>query len=72
MHPRVQKLQERFGQDWEIYLILTADNPMATYVELDTVCNVEDLHNMLEILEVKQEFDELARIKAEQERAAQK
>jgi len=45
---------------------------MATYVELDTVCNVEDLHNMLEILEVKQEFDELARIKAEQERAAQK
>jgi hypothetical protein len=72
VHPRVQKLQERFGQDWEIYLILTADNPMATYVELDTVCNVEDLHNMLEILEVKQEFDELARIKAEQERAAQK
>ena len=45
---------------------------MATYVELDTVCNVEDLHNMLEILEVKQEFDELARIKAEQERAARK
>jgi hypothetical protein len=72
VHPRVQKLQERFGQDWEIYLILTAENPMATYVELDTVCNVEDLHNMLEILEVKQEFDELARIKAEQERAAQK
>lgn len=69
MHPRVSKLQERFGQDWEIYLVLTADNPMATYVELDTVCNVEDLHNMLEILEVKQEFDELARIKAEQDRA---
>lgn len=45
---------------------------MATYVDLDTVCNVEDLHNMLEILEVKMEFDELARIRAEQERAAQK
>lgn len=45
---------------------------MATYVELDTICNVEDLHNMLEILEVKMEFDELARIKAEQDRAAQK
>lgn len=44
---------------------------MATYVELDTVCNVQDLHNMLEILEVKYEFDDVARIKAEQERAAQ-
>lgn len=68
----MKKLQERFGQDWEIYLVLTAESPMATYVELDTVCNVEDLHNMLEILEVKMEFDELARIKAEQDRAAQK
>lgn len=45
---------------------------MATYVELDTVCNVEDLHNMLEILEVKMEFDEVARIKAEQAQAAQR
>lgn len=68
----MKAIQERFGQDWEIYMVLTADNPMATYVELDTVCNVEDLHNMLEILEVKMEFDEIARIKAEQERAAQK
>ena len=53
-------------------MILTAEHPMATYVELDTVCNVADLHNMLEILEVKMEFEELARIKAEQERATQK
>ncbi|QYW06632.1 hypothetical protein uav_101 [Pseudomonas phage UAVern] len=65
-------MQEQFGQDWEIYLVLTAERPMATYVELDTVCNVQDLHNMLEILEVKHEFDEVARIRAEQERAAQK
>ncbi|WPJ20662.1 hypothetical protein vBPFY1MI_186 [Pseudomonas phage vB_PF_Y1-MI] len=47
---------------------MTADNPMASYVELDTVCNVEDLQNMLEIIEVKMEFDDVARIKAEQER----
>jgi len=45
---------------------------MATYVELDTVCNVEDLHNMLEMLEIKMEFEEIARIKADQDRAANK
>lgn len=65
-------LKEKFEQDWEIYLVLTADNPMATYVELDSVCNVEDLHNMLEILEVKTELDDLARIKADQQRVQNK
>lgn len=55
-----------------MYLILTSNPPMATYVELDTTCNVEDLHNMLEMLEIKMEFEEIARIKAEQERAANK
>jgi len=45
---------------------------MATYVELDTVCNVEDLYNMLEMLEIKMELEEIARIKADQERAANK
>lgn len=47
-------------------MVLTADNPMATYVDLDQRCNTEDLHNMLEILEAKMEFDEIARIKAQQ------
>ena len=41
---------------------------MATYVELDTVCSTEDLYNMLEIIEAKNEYDDLARIEAENNR----
>lgn len=47
-------------------MVITAEPPLATYVELDTVCNTEDLHNMLEILEAKAVYAEVARIIAEQ------
>lgn len=47
-------------------MILTDEHPLATYVELDTVCNTEDLYNMLEIMEVRAEYADIARIVAEQ------
>ena len=64
---RTDNVSEKFSQDWEVYLVLSSDLKLATYVELDTVCNVEDLNNMLEIIEAKAEFDEIARLKREQE-----
>lgn len=51
-------------------MVLSSDLKLATYVELDTVCNVEDMHNMLEIIETKTEFDELAHLKREAQRKA--
>lgn len=48
-------------------MVVTNEMKLATYVELDTVCSVEDLHNMLEIIEAKNEFDEMARIAKEQQ-----
>lgn len=50
-----------------MYLVLSSDLNLASYVELDTVCNVKDLHDMLEIIEAKSEFDEIARLRREQE-----
>lgn len=50
-----------------MYLVLSSDLDLASYTELDTVCNVEDLNNMLEIIEAKSEFDEIARLTREQE-----
>lgn len=47
-------------------MVLTAEPPLATYVELDTVCNTEDLHNMLEIMEAKATYIEVGRLIAEQ------
>lgn len=63
-------MADKFSQDWEVYLVLSSDLNLASYVELDTVCNVEDLNNMLEIIEAKAEFDEIARLRREQEAAA--
>lgn len=50
---------------------MTSELKLASYFELDTVYSVEDLHNMLEIIEVKQEIDDIVRIKAEQNKANQ-
>lgn len=68
VHPRIQELQDKFSQDWEVYMVLAAEPPLATYVELDTICNTEDLHNMLEIMEAKATYIEVGRIIAEQNR----
>lgn len=49
-------------------MVLTSDIAgMPSYVELATVCNTEDLYNMMEIIEAKQEFDEIARLRREAE-----
>ncbi|QNR53867.1 hypothetical protein phiK7A1_079 [Pseudomonas phage phiK7A1] len=48
-------------------MVITNELRLATYMDLDTVCNVEDLHNMLEIIEAKNEFDEMARVAKEQQ-----
>ena len=66
MNPRIQALQDTYSQDWEVYMVLSDDHPLATYVELDTVCNTEDLYNMLEIIEAKAEYAAIAKLTAEQ------
>ena len=68
MHPRLKKVQDGYTQDWEIFRILTSDiRGLPTYVELDFVCNVEDIYNILEMLDAKYEMDDVARIQREQE-----
>lgn len=68
VHPRLQKVQDGYTQDWEIFRIITSDmRGLPTYVELDTVCNVEDIYNILEMLDAKFEMDDVARIQREQE-----
>lgn len=63
MHPKLAKVEAGYSQDWEIFRIVSSDlRGMPTYVELDTICNVEDIYNCLEILDAKFEMDEVARI----------
>lgn len=64
VHPRLQKVQDQFTQDWEVYNILTSPLKLATYLELDTVYNTEDLYNMLEVLQVHKEIETVAHIQA--------
>lgn len=64
MHPRVQRVQDTFSQDWEIYNVLVSPLKLATYLELSTVYNTEDLYNMLEIIQVNRELETVAHIQA--------
>lgn len=45
---------------------------LPSYVELQTVCNVEDIYNIIEMLDVKFEMDEVARIQQAQQAAQNK
>jgi hypothetical protein len=45
---------------------------LPTYVELQTVCNTEDIYNILEMLDAKFEMDEVARIQQAQQAAQNK
>lgn len=45
---------------------------LPTYLELQTVCNTEDIYNILEMLDVKSEMDEVARIQQAQQAAQNK
>lgn len=67
MDPRTKRIMEDFTQEWEIYQVLSSELRLTTYMELDTTCNVEDLFNMVEIIEVKAELDEIDRIRREQQ-----
>lgn len=73
MHPRLKKVEEGYTQDWEIFRIVTSDlRGLPNYIELDTVCNVEDIYNILEMLDAKFEMDEVARIQQAQQAAQNK
>lgn len=48
---------DEFTQDWEVYQVLSSNMRLADYVQLDTICNVDDLLNMVEIIEAKEELD---------------
>lgn len=64
IHPRLQRVQDQFSQDWEVYNVLTSPLSLATYVQLDTECNTEDLYKMFEIVQVHKEMELVARIQA--------
>jgi hypothetical protein len=66
-------VQDGYTQDWEIFRIMTSDlRGLPSYVELQTVCNVEDIYNIIEMLDVKFEMDEVARIQQAQQAAQNK
>lgn len=64
VHPRLQRVQEQFSQDWEVYNVLTSPLNLTTYIELETVCNTEDLYKMFEIVQVHKEIEAVATIQA--------
>jgi len=45
---------------------------LPSYVELQSVCNVEDIYNIIEMLDAKFEMDEVARIQQAQQAAQNK
>lgn len=45
---------------------------LPSYVELQTVCNVEDIYNIIEMLDAKFEMDDVARIQQAQQAAQNK
>jgi hypothetical protein len=66
-------VQDGYTQDWEIFRIMTSDmKGLPSYVELQTVCNVEDIYNILEMLDAKFEMDEVTRIQQAQQAAQNK
>ncbi|QNO00329.1 hypothetical protein QGX21_gp150 [Pseudomonas phage phiPsa315] len=73
VHPRLQKVQDGYTQDWEIFRIMTSElRGLPSFIELQTVCNVEDIYNILEMLDAKFEMDEVARIQQAQQAAQNK
>lgn len=62
----MEALNKAYSQEWEIYRVLTSEvKGLPTYLELQTSCNVEDLYNILEMLEAKEEMDDISRIHQE-------
>jgi hypothetical protein len=66
----VADVSDAFTQDWDVYMVLTSDLKLATYMDLDTRCNMEDLNNMLEIMELKHHFDAMAEKYRQQQEAS--
>lgn len=71
LEKRSADISEKFSQDWEVFSIVTHPLKLATYAELATVFSVEDAHNMLEIMDAKDEMDDISRIRSEQKQASQ-
>lgn len=69
VNPRLDRVQKGYSQDWEVYWILSSPLRLATYVELDTVCNTEDLYLMFETVQVHKEMEYIAQ-KAQQQTGA--
>ncbi len=73
VHPRLKRVEDGYTQDWEIFRIMTSEiRGLPTYVEMQTVCNTEDIYNILEMLDAKFEMDEVARIQQAQQAAQNK
>lgn len=71
VHPRLKRVQDGYSQDWDIFRIMTSEmKGLPTYMELQTVCNVEDIYNILEMLDAKFEIDDVHRQQREQEAKA--
>lgn len=45
------RLDKTFSQEWDIYTILTNELRLASLHDLQTIYNVEDAYDMLEIIE---------------------
>lgn len=66
----MKRVEDGYTQDWEIFRIMTSDmRGLPTFIELQTVCNTEDIYNILEMLDAKFEMDEIARIQRAQQEA---
>jgi hypothetical protein len=64
----LRKVEEGYSQDWEVFRIVTSElRGLPTYVELQTICNVEDIYNIIELLDAKFEMDDVARIQQQQQ-----
>src|SRR5690606_19021467 len=66
---RRKKVEDTFSQDWEIARILLSKDPnLATLYELETHYNTLAVYNFLELLDFKEEIEELMTIEADLKR----
>lgn len=61
---------EKFSLPWEIFQIVTGDKKLATYHELQTVYDTQDLYDLLECQDVHIYLEEVAHKRRAQEEAA--
>lgn len=59
-NPRLMKVEKTFSQDFNIYLICTTVPQLATLYELQTLYNVADAFNLIEMIQANITFQEEA------------